>query len=286
LKADPRFVQQPKEFWAHVRTISQEVGYTDRRTSAIRIPTLDEIREEFQRLGLTTAHIAGPGGELTTFGHLLFAYFNHRANILNNTVQGQLMDKATAQAEFKRLKARLKPKCPLPMNKQRGKKKNYAFLTGMVNMLVEENIGNAACDYDPRSLTTLTHNAMPLRTLARRVDGAFPSVVNPVGIWEIKEYYYTTTFGSRVADGVYETLLDGMELEEIEAAEGRKVQHLLFLDDHFTWWKCGRSYLCRIVDILHMGFVDEVIFGREILTRLPEVAIEWRILHENQARLH
>jgi len=28
-------------------------------------------------------------------------------------------------------------------------------------------------------------------------------------------YYYTTTFGSRVEDGVYETLLDGMELEEL-----------------------------------------------------------------------
>lgn len=275
MKADPRFVRQPREFWAHVRTISQEVGYTDRRTSAIRVPTLDQIREEFLRLGLNTTHIADIAGELTPLGQLLFEYFNHRANILNNTVRGQLMDKAVAQAEFKRLKARLKPKCPLPMNKQKGKKKNYAFLTGIVNMLVEANIGGAPCDYDPRSLTTITHNAMPQRTLARRVDGAFPSVVNPVGIWEIKEYYYTTTFGSRVADGVYETLLDGMELEELEAA-GRKVQHLLFLDDHFTWWKCGRSYLCRIIDILHMGFVDEVIFGREVLTRLPEVAREWK----------
>lgn len=275
MKADPRFVRQPREFWAHVRTISQEVGYTDRRTSAIRVPTLDQIREEFLRLGLNTAHIADIAGELTPLGQLLFEYFNHRANILNNTVRGQLMDKAAAQAEFKRLKARLKPKCPLPMNKQKGNKKNYAFLTGIVNMLVEANVGSAPCDYDPRSLTTITHNAMPQRTLARRVDGAFPSVVNPVGIWEIKEYYYTTTFGSRVADGVYETLLDGMELEELEAA-GRKVQHLLFLDDHFTWWKCGRSYLCRIIDILHMGFVDEVIFGREVLTRLPEVAREWK----------
>lgn len=282
MKADPRFVQQPREFWAHVRTISQEVGYTDRRTSAIRIPTLDEVRKQFLPLGLDTAHIADVAGNLTPFGQLLFAYFNHRANILNNTVQGQLMDKAAAQAEFKRLKAKLKPKCPLPMNKQKGKKKNYAFLTGIVNMLFEANIGDAPCDYDPRSLTTMTRNAMPQRTLARRVDGAFPSVVNPVGIWEIKEYYYTTTFGSRVADGVYETLLDGMELEELEAETGRKVHHLLFLDDHFTWWQCGRSYLCRMIDILHMGLVDEVIFGREVLTRLPEVAREWKILYDTK----
>lgn len=60
-------------------------------------------------------------------------------------------------------------------------------------------------------------DGVPLWTLARRVEGAFPSPVNPVAVWEIKEYYYTTTFGSRVADGVYESLLDGMEL----AAVGR-----------------------------------------------------------------
>ena len=281
MKADPRFVRQPREFWAHVRTISQEVGYTYRRTNAIRVPALDETSEQFQRLGLDTAHIADAAGALTPFGQLLFAYFNHRADILNDAVQGQLMDKAAAQAEFKHLKARLKPKCPLPMNKQKGNKKNYALLTGIVNMLFEANIGDAPCDYDPRSLTTMTQSAMPLRTLSRRVDGAFPSVVNPVGIWEIKEYYYTTTFGSRVADGVYETLLDGMELEELEAATGRKVHHLLFLDDRFAWWQCGRSYLCRMIDILHMGFVDEVIFGREVMTRLPEVAREWKIIYDN-----
>jgi hypothetical protein len=33
-----------------------------------------------------------------------------------------------------------------------------------------------------------------------------------------------------------------------------------------------------------MGFVDEVIFGREVLTRLPEIAREWKILHEKMVR--
>ena len=41
--------------------------------------------------------------------------------------------------------------------------------------------------------------------------------MNPIAVWELKEYYYTTTFGSRVADGIYETLLDGMELEDMRA---------------------------------------------------------------------
>ena len=107
-----------------------------------------------------------------------------------------------------------------------------------------------------------------------------------MAIWEIKEYYYTTTFGSRVADGVYETLLDGMELEELEIAAKRKIQHVLFIDDYFTWWECGRSYLCRMIDMLHMGYVDEVVFGREVLTRLPELAREWKVANDALENSH
>jgi hypothetical protein len=267
LKANPDFVLQPKEFWAHVRTISQEVGYTERGKGTIKIPSLNGIKDKFAALGLSTMHIATEDDQLTNFGKLLFQYFEYRANILNNVVHSHLMNKDAAEIEFNQIKMQLNPQCPLPMNKQKAEKKNYAFLTGIVNMLVEANIGDVPCDYDPR-------------TLARRVDGAFPSVVNPIAIWEIKEYYYTTTFGSRVADGVYETLLDGMELEELHNAIQRKVQHILFIDDHFTWWECGRSYLCRMIDMLHMGYVDEVIFGREVLTRLPELAQEWRLQYD------
>jgi hypothetical protein len=162
------------------------------------------------------------------------------------------------------------------MNKQKGDKKAPAFLTGLVNMIVEANSGGYGCDYDPRSLTTVTKDGSPLRTLARRVDGAFPSTINPIAVWEIKEYYYTTTFGSRVADGVYETLLDGMELEELRLTEGVDVKHYLIVDSHYTWWECGRSYLCRMIDMLHMGYVDEVLFGKEVLSELPRIVNEWK----------
>ena len=115
----------------------------------------------------------------------------------------------------------------------------------------------------------------PLRTLARRIDGAFPDSINPISVWEIKEYYYTTTFGSRVADGVYESLLDGMELEELKENENIDVKHYLFVDSHYTWWECGRSYLCRIIDMLHMQYLDEALFGYEVIERLPSIVKEW-----------
>ena len=192
------------------------------------------------------------------------------------------MDLERAKAEFERLRAELSPTCPLPMNKQRGEKRGPAYLTGIVNMLIEAHSDGNACDYDPRSLTKFTRNNAPLRTLARRIDGAFPTTINPVAVWEIKEYYHTTTFGSRVADGVYETLLDGMELAELSTSEGVEVKHFLIVDSHFTWWECGRSYLCRLIDMLHMGYVDEILFGYEAVERLPSIVKEWLTLLDQQ----
>ena len=116
------------------------------------------------------------------------------------------------------------------------------------------------------------------------MDGAFPGVVNPIAVWEIKEYYYTTTFGSRVADGVYESLLDGMELEELREHEGIDVKHYLIIDARYTWWECGKSYLCRIVDMLHMGYVDEVLFGREVVERIPVLVRAWTSIHQAKPR--
>jgi hypothetical protein len=113
---------------------------------------------------------------------------------------------------------------------------------------------------------------------------SFTSVVNPIAVWEVKEYYYTTTFGSRVADGVYETLLDGFELAELRENEGVHIGHYLIVDDRFTWWDCGRSYLCRIIDMLHMGLLDEAIFGREVIDRLPALTSEWAEVAEERSK--
>ena len=281
---EPDFLSLPKDFWANVRTISEQAGYTIRGTGQIKVPATREIKTIFEKLGLSAAHLLTVGEQQTPLGKTIGAYFEYRAHILNSFVEPHLMDAAEALREFRKLKKKLSPTCPLPMNKQSGEKKTPAYLTCIVNMLIEANVGNAPCDYDPRSLTTITHNAMPLRTLARRVDGAFPSVINPIAIWEIKEYYYTTTFGSRVADGVYETLLDGMELEELREHEGIEVKHYLMVDSHYTWWECGRSYLCRIIDMLHMGYVDEVLFGAEVMQRLPSIVKEWVAIAKERSR--
>jgi len=49
----------------------------------------------------------------------------------------------------------------------------------------------------------------------------------------------------------------------------------VIIDDFNTWWTMGRSYLCRIVDLMHCGLLDEALFGREVLGRWPQIVADW-----------
>jgi hypothetical protein len=267
------------EFWANIKLLNQRLGYAERKSKknpnpGFVIPTVDQILKVFKEEGLNPERLV-QNNQLTDFGKLIQKYMDYRGNVLSNEIKPNLMNKDQAKTLFETKREELKPSCPLPMNKQKAEKRDHAFLTGLVNMLVEANKGEFDCDYDPRELTALTIDKFPVRTLSRRVDGAFPNIVDPKAIWEIKEYYYTTTFGSRVADGVYETQLDGWELWEANTNLGRIVNHYLIVDDYYTWWTCGRSYLCRLVDSMHMGLVTEVVFGKEVIDRIPALVKEW-----------
>jgi hypothetical protein len=275
MRPEPDFARCSSRFWAHVRTISERGGYVQRGTGDVKAYSLDEMKDVLRKAELNASQLATPRGRRTPLAGELEAYFRYRADALNLQVRARLMDERQAREEFGRLKRELRPTCPLPMNKQKGKKRKPAYLTGIVNMLVEAHSAGQQADFDPKALATVTADRAPVYTLSRRFDGCFPSVIDPVAVWETKEYYHTTTFGSRVADGIYETLLDGFELEDLRETEGARIGHHLMVDGRYTWWECGRSYLCRIVDMLNMGYVNEVLFGSEVLERLPSLVAEW-----------
>lgn len=282
MKANTNFSSLPKKFWANVRTISETLGYTERGQGKVRVYSTEDIKNAMTLNKLGYQHLIEVDGRPTELGAKLVEYFEYRAETLNKHVQYQLMDAKEAMELFEKEVSGYESKFPFALNKQKGDKKKIAYLTALVNLLIERNAKNIDYDRDPHRLTTFTSSSEPLRTLSRRVDGCFPDVINPIAVWEIKEYYYTTTFGSRVADGVYETLLDGLELEELRVAENVDVEHLLIVDSHFTWWKSGRSYLCRIIDMLNMGYVDDVIFGKEVVTALPPLVKNWVAKLENR----
>lgn len=47
MKPDAMFIGLPKDFWANIRLISQEVGYVVRGTQEIKVPSVTEIRVHF-----------------------------------------------------------------------------------------------------------------------------------------------------------------------------------------------------------------------------------------------
>jgi hypothetical protein len=269
MKPNADYIVSPPEFWALVRYASEQIGYSTPakkgRPKSLRRFTSAEIDQLSSSLGI--------GADI---GHRVTSYLNYRADVLEQKVQGLLMNRNKAEKLFRELKRVHHPTCNLPKNKQKGKKKHHAYFTCIVNTLTQANLNGRSFVDNPRQLTTVRDSSGKLvMTLSRQIDGAYPTLDNPVAIWEVKEYYGTTTFGSRVADGVYETQLDGYEINQAMEISGRRIEHYLLVDDSKTWWEMGRSYLCRLVDTMHMGLVDEVIFGREVITRWPEIIGRW-----------
>ncbi|MCP4592393.1 MAG: hypothetical protein GY842_16800 [bacterium] len=214
---------------------------------------------------------AGP----TKLGKQILRYLNYRQQALTR-IESQLMTVGQARTLYGKIRRQHQSALVPPMNKQKGSKKRPAYLTAIVDILVDAHCGRFDFDRDPQQLTKIVRDDRLLRVLARRFDGAFPSAIAPIALWETKEYYDTTTFGSRIADCVYESLLDGMELEDLRRRDHVDVKHYLIVDAYNTWWSSGgRPYLCRIIDMLHMGYVDEVLFGREVVERLPVIVKEW-----------
>lgn len=273
MKAFNNFKDMDASFWAFVKFVSENLGYTERGEGFVKRYSIDTIRALCEEHGINASEevIAGTA-----------QYSKMRADLLNNFAQKMLMDAQAASEEFgnwEMLHRIGNYYCKLPLNKQKGEMKQIAFFTAIINIIAEKTIreitGNSyslGFDDDPRSLAyILDDDNRIIGASSRRFDGAYPNIENPKLVWEIKEYYYATTFGSRVADGVYETQLDGFEFKELYERTGRKVYHVLFIDAYRTWWIQGKSYLCRLVDAMNSGVVDEVIVGREVLTRWPEL---------------
>lgn len=273
MKPDLTFKNQDHSFWAIVKYASEQAGYTTRKTrktvSALRILDTAQIKETLTERGIDPDSIAKETYELVA------AYIAHRANVLTEQVEPALMTRDEARVCFEEIRAKVTPKLAATMNRQKGEKRHEAYLSSMVAMFAEQAFGHNGFVNDAQKLAILTDGNNRLQGIfSRRFDGVIPSTRDPIAMWEVKEYYGTTSFGSRVADGVYETLLDGYEINAFENAFGRRMAHFLFVDDKFTWWSMGKSYLCRMIDMLHTGHVDEVFFGRQVISQWPAALAE------------
>jgi len=157
------------------------MGYTDK--GGIRGLSVEVLERGLRELGLDVSRCVTRSGDPTPLGIKLLQYFTHRAHVLEESARPALMTAAAAEALFLELKPSATANTPLPMNKQKGEKRRHAFLTCIINILISHALRNIPCDYSPRKLTTFVRDGIPVRTLSRRVDGAFPSPVNPIALW-------------------------------------------------------------------------------------------------------
>lgn len=135
-------------------------------------------------------------------------------------------------------------------------------------------------DVDPQKRAA-SINGSDLWVSPRRLDGALPSLLNPVGLWEIKEYWGSGG-GSKMSDAVYEIQLVGTELAIYEREAGVKIKHYAILDGR-NQWGTRKADMRRMFDLLYSGVIDELIIGREVLTEWERIVSEmWSDFHARQ----
>lgn len=305
MKANETWFNQPKEFWDYVRVLSQDLGYTkDRKTKILRHAPAD-VEQALDSSGLSlqaleTAPIPG----LTI--EALVEYFDFRANLIEGEITDNLQTAEQAKQTFEQVVANYTSTytsrinkdgeestrnylvsggvaVSVPFNKQKDKKRYPDYLTGTANILFSHYLGGEGFDQDPQKVPVMTQDGVVVGSMGRRMDGGYPATVNPVAVWEFKCYYYTTSFGSKVSDAVYITSLDGREQDDInekfeELKSPRRLQSVLFIDAYDPWRFQGPQYLCRLVDLLHQGVMNEIVVGREVLTAVPRLVEEWKKL--------
>ncbi|HEX8218514.1 MAG TPA: hypothetical protein VF914_04775 [Chloroflexia bacterium] len=268
MKPTQAFLQQPREFWAAVRLVSAILGYKSRTTGQIQAHSTSKITDVLRRVGRAREDVEDTSRTLAD-------YFSYRADILLKQIEPRLMTEEQARLHFDNLRRKLSPTSPLPMNSQRLSRKAPAYLASIVNMLVEAHSQGFPCEYEPRLPITLARNGIVLDVLTNRVNGAFTSSVNPVAIWQVREFYYSNVRGNHLAEAFHETLLIGMEVAHRSEQHVSAPKHYLIVDGYDSWWRLGLPYLGRMVDLLHMRYVDEVLFGNEVIEQLPALVREW-----------
>lgn len=302
MRPDARWSYMPALFWHNVRVLSETLGYSKRKV--VLRHSISDIERALSGLGLGTEQINAEGPGFTVQD--LVDYFVFRADLIERTIATNLQTAQQAKALFEQVAAeytmeyvpqmnrgkenariytlRSGRTVGVPYNKQKGDKYDVDFLTGTSNILLAHYLGDLPFDPDPRRLPVLVDESKICGSMSRRMDGAFPSCTNPLALWEFKCYYYTTTFGSKISDAIYISDLDGYERRAIKTETGRDVELALFVDAYSTWMEQGKSYLCRMVDLLQRGAVDEIVVGREIVTSIPEMVTRWvRKYHQQLA---
>src|SRR5687768_4616920 len=126
----PTYLKKPTRFWANVKLISEQAGYSIRTRGgdkALKRYTFEDIVRVYKNEELDTVFV---NTEKAFFEDVL-GYMNYRAEIITTYAQPLFMDREAARVEYLALREKLKYVRPETMNKQKGEKRHPAYLASM-----------------------------------------------------------------------------------------------------------------------------------------------------------
>ena len=208
---------------------------------------------------------------ITQFGQNVLSYISSRENHLYADILPLLMDYNTAEQEYLTLSNSFQHTVYQPTNRQ-AQHNGPAYLACMVNLQAELVLGNG---FDDNPSLPVSSNNLPLYIGRRKPDGAYPTLGGVQHFWEVKEFYIAAR-GSRLTDIKYEVEIDHLDALEVSGIDNLDVAHYLFIDgiDLFNH-NHPSTTLREMCDLLNFGLVNQVFFGREVLTEWPALLQSW-----------
>ena len=116
MKPVATFQAQPRHFWAHVKLLSEGLGYS--AGGILKRYKLSDLQKFLTSYGLSANHLDQPIDTNATYGSLVIGYISYRADVLEKSVEANLMNKEQAKNEFEQLFAKYKGTLPFTFNKQ------------------------------------------------------------------------------------------------------------------------------------------------------------------------
>jgi hypothetical protein len=274
MHANEDFQGRGRKFWSYVRLVSEQTGYQPHGDELVKEYDAEDLQETVKETGINAEPILGGFSEQTTnLGNDVLNYLNYRSKQVEVALD-KIRPRDQAMDEFEEFSKEFEMDTE-QLNKQ-GSSQPLIFANS-VNLVLEKETG-VDFNPNPRMLPTVLDEDKDLQmTLPKWPDGAFPTARNPRAIWEVKEFYSSTSFGSRIADAIYEIMLFHEELSTLHNETGQEIE-LYLMTDGYEAWQNGVSYICRIIDILNMGYIDATIFGEEVFTQWPDIVDNWNEL--------
>ena len=211
---------------------------------------------------LVSLHLITDNGQLTKMGERLVEYFARRnrlvKDILNNL---RTLNEAKRDLDSRGI---------LYQEKRTRSGVSYNIVEAEVRSILESVCKHMRVSYRMGNVRVVFRIDGRVFVLSKMVDGVIPAPPeNPMILLEIKEYWGKKHGGSKMTNAIYESYVVARELNDFMSIYGIKVYYVVIIDGK-EQWAARMSDLGRFVDLVNMGLIDRLFYGRNIQQELPK----------------